>query len=292
MLRAILSKFRSSNCSGRQAHTASVSEAAVEVYLDAARPEGVGSKPDALADLSAQAHRCSALVTAAPKAYPPARLAHTAAAVTAQLARMGDEVQGFIAYYWPSHGAPLAAPAAEHLWAAARQLAYTAGLIDVAAPCQHMLGTEARTDPLAGLVETARACADQVCDSDEDDEGPAAVARAIAQALAALEGVFAPVHAWITAYMPGRGRELPDAARHHLAEATGRWAPIAGHLTYIPAEVIPEPEAPEADASDSSGEQPESAKAESSQSAADQTVKSQPMVKAPAPAKKASKKKR
>lgn len=230
-----------------------VSSAAVETYLDIAAAAGSPGETRPFEALVAHTRRCTDLVTAAPHAYAPARLAHTVAAVAAQLARMGDEIEEYVAYYWPTKGAPLAHPAAMHLWQAVEQLALTSGLMDVAAPLPPATAGGA-VDPLAALVRTATVCADQVCDSEDDDSTPVEVVMAIARTLAAIEPLFAPVHNWIAAYIPGRGSELPEAARRHLAEATGRWAPLAGLITHLPAERQPEPETtPEDEAEPDSG---------------------------------------
>lgn len=221
-----------------------VSETTVEAFLDTVAINS-GTETDPLGALVAHTRRCATLVSAAPHAYSPVRLAHTVAAVTAQLAQMGDVTRAHVAAYWPSRGAALADPATDHLWQAVEQLALTAGLMDVAMTTPPAHGHTTTGDPLAALVAAATECTSQVCTSEgEPAAGPAEVARAIAQTLGALEPLFAPVHHWITAYVPGRGQDLPRSALHHLAEATGRWAPISGLITHVPADPRPEHETP------------------------------------------------
>ena len=134
-----------------------------------------------------------------------------------------------------------AEPAAAHLWEALDSLALTAGLLDVAMPAP-ATGNHGPGEALTTLQTAARDCAERVCAPGEPVAGPADVARAIANTLAALGPVFGRVQEWVNWYVPGRGRELPETARRHLHEATGRWAPIAGLITHVPAD--PEPEIP------------------------------------------------
>jgi hypothetical protein len=274
-----------------------VSSAAVETYLDIAAATGSPGEARPFEALVDNTRRCADLVSAAPHAYVPARLAHTVAAVATQLARMGDEIEVYVAYYWPTKGAQLARPAAEHLWQAVEQLALTSGLMDVAAPLPPASANGA-VDPLAALVRTATVCADQVCNSEDDDSTPVEVVMAIARTLAAIEPLFAPVHSWIAAYIPGRGSELPEAARRHLAEATGRWAPLAGLITHLPAERQPEPETtPETEAAPDSGAEvaveQTSSEAVEAPATADTPGGTEPQAKvAPSRAKKATQQRR
>jgi hypothetical protein len=67
----------------------------------------------------------------------------------------------------------------------------------------------------------------------------------------------------VNRHVPGRGRDLPETARGHLHEATGRWAPIGGLIAHVPADPRPEPEmVPEAEAAQDS--EPEVAAEETS----------------------------
>ncbi|WP_026924968.1 hypothetical protein [Glycomyces arizonensis] len=217
-----------------------VAEATVDAFVDAV----CGTDADPLTDLVARTRRCAELVTANPGAYAPARLAHTVAAVTASLAQMGDATAAYVAEHWSSLAGEYADPAAKHLWEAVKHTALTAGLMDVAAPVDPAPSV-GHADPLIALKQAAEACRDAVCTSKGDPvASPAQVARAIAQTLAALAPVFLPVAGFAYHHIPGRGRTLPEQARIHLAEATGRWAPIAGLITHLPAD--PKPPTPPA----------------------------------------------
>ncbi|WP_335986635.1 hypothetical protein [Glycomyces sp. MUSA5-2] len=242
MLRRIKSLF-STNPGSQPA----VAEATVDAFVDTVT--GTTRPADPVTDLAVRARSCAALVESSPEAFSPVHLAHTVAAVVAALAQMGEVTGAYVIEHWSRIGAEYAEPAGSHLWQALDSLALTAGLLDVAIPAPAPLH---QGNALTALQEAAAECAKRVCTTEgEPVAAPAEVARAVAQILAALAPVFAWVQAWVNAYVPGRGRELPETARRHLHEAIGRWAPIAGLITHVPADPRPEPEAaPDADGED------------------------------------------
>jgi hypothetical protein len=217
-----------------------VSETTVEAYLDTV--SGKSRENDPVQSLVAHARRCANLVERDPQPFSPVDLAHTVAAVVAALAQMGEVTSGYVVKHWSRIGNRYAEPAASHLWEALDALALTAGLMDVAVPVTDTLH-HAGNAVLDALTAAAEACADAVCTAEGEPAcGPADVARAIAQTLSALAPVFGQVQAWVVRHVPGRGRELPETARRHLHEATGRWAPIGGLIAHVPADPRPEPE--------------------------------------------------
>jgi hypothetical protein len=238
-----------------------VSETTVEAYLDTV--SGTRRETDPVQSLVTHARRCANLVEQAPEAYSPVHLAHTVAAVVAALAQMGEVTSAYVIEHWSRIGNRYAEPAAAHLWEALDALALTAGLMDIAVPVTDTLH-HAGNSVLDVLTAAAEDCADAVCTAEGEPAcSPADVARAIAQTLSALAPVFGQVQAWVVRHVPGRGRELPETARGHLHEATGRWAPIGGLIAHVPADPRPEPEmVPEAEAAQDS--EPEVAAEETS----------------------------
>lgn len=246
MLRFFKNMFTTTdNSDANVALRPAVAEVAIDAYVEAV----CGTSTDPLTDLVGRTRRCAELVTANPQAYTPAHLAHTVATVAASLAQMGDATAAYVAEHWNSLTGEYTSPAAKHLWEAAKHTALTAGLMDVAVPVSPAGPAPiGHTDPLGALGQAVETCKDAVCtDQGTPVASPVEVARGIAQILTALAPVFLPVAAFAHHHIPGRGRALPEQARIHLAEATGRWAPIAGLITHLPADPKP-PTPPTADA--------------------------------------------
>jgi len=246
MLRFFKNPFATTTDNNSDANVAprpAVAEAAIDAYVEAV----CGTSTDPLTDLVGRTRRCAELVSANPQAYAPAHLAHTVATVAASLAQMGDATAAYVAEHSSRPTGPYPDPAATPPRVAAKHTALTAGLMDVAVPVSQAgpVPTIGHADPLEALGQAAEACKDAVCtDQDVPVASPVEVARAIAQILTALAPVFLPVAAFAHHHIPGRGRALPEQARVHLAEATGRWAPIAGLITHLPAD--PKPPTPPA----------------------------------------------
>lgn len=229
MLRRIFNVL--SNTPGSPTQPA-LAAATVDAYVDTVSGSARGANP--VADLVARAQACATLVEQTPAAFSPAHLAHTVAAVVKSLTQMGEVTSDYVIQHWSAIGAEYAEPATCHLQQALKSLALTAGLLDVAVPAPASLH---QGNALTALQQAATTCVKQLC----TDEGapvadPAEVARAIAQTLAALAPIFGQVQAWINRHVPGRGRELPETARHHLHQAIGGWAPLAGLITHVPAD--------------------------------------------------------